>query len=192
MDDALGRIANVTSHQHYCGSCGDEFDPEEVVVLLQVVRPYRYQDSNQGWQLHFQNQLTEYGEFIHYPYFFHRGCWEEVLDSIEEAVCGEVPTPPDNYTACLCDTCKSSISDGELIGIAHSGVFLLSNRQPNLIDALEHSMSSQPIYLCTQCLCELNLNILEGLWPEDEDIMGPGPEDDEDYTDEDPASGSLG
>lgn len=185
MDDALIRVSRLLKNQHFCGSCGEDFDVEEVALLLQIVRPYRFFDeSSQSWQLNFQKQVTDEGDFIHYPYFFHRGCWEEVLDSMEEAIAEEAPTPPDAYTACICDTCRSSISDGELIGIAHSGVFLLSNRQPSMLDTLDHSMSSQPLYLCTQCLCELNVNVLQGLWSEDEDIIGPGPDEDDDDKDE--------
>jgi len=150
-------------------------------MLLQIVRPYLFQDDASGeWRLHFEKQLGEDGDFAHAPYFFHEDCWLETSESLRDEVEGNPPTRLEGSTiACRCNFCGSDVAEGDYLGIVHYGDFRLSNRQPNLQDALEHTMEGGPQYLCTECLFELNVSVLEGLWDEDAGIMNEDEEEDD-------------
>lgn len=156
----------LTQHDHKCGACAEEFDPNEYIFLIQIVRPYRYyNDQTHQWELHFEKQIDEEsGEFENYPYFFHQDCWTENADELAESAAGVTPTL-EGDPACTCNFCKSHICEGELMGVVHLGEFVLSERQPNGHDAIETPLDPvNPTYLCVNCLNEFNINIVPELW----------------------------
>lgn len=164
-------LSALAQQEHKCGSCGGDFDSLAKTMLLQVVTPHIFQDESSGeWKLHFEKQVREDGDFEQAPYFFHEGCWLEASESLKEEVENNPPTRLEGESiACHCSFCGSDVADGDTLGIVHYGDFILSNRQPNRQDALEHTMEGGPQYLCTECLFELNTSVLEGLWSDSND-----------------------
>jgi hypothetical protein len=158
---------------HSCGGCGEEFDPSDQVGLIQVVRPYRiFDQTSQQWVLHFEKILDEDGDFTHAPYFFHKKCWEETERSLLEYMEDLDPIKVDknkHNVACICSCCSSEVAEGEELGVIHDGQFELSAYQPNLSDVLDVAFHSYPDYLCTTCLNELNVSLIE-LWDEESGI----------------------
>lgn len=169
------RVKSVlTKQEHQCGSCGEDFDPNEEVFLLQVVRPYRRlnmaDDGSQQWVLEFQQVLDEEGDYDNAPYFFHADCWSEAHDALKELLEGSNPSAAEN-AVCACEYCHSQISEGEIMGVAHYGEFILSDQQPNGVDALDIRIDHMhPTHLCVNCLNELNINVVEGLWANDSTV----------------------
>jgi hypothetical protein len=54
------------------------------------------------------------------------------------------------------------------MAVVHIGSFTLSVRQPNGGDTLDVSLDvTHPTCMCLPCLNEFNINVIEGLWPED-------------------------
>lgn len=163
------RVKSVlTQQEHCCGACGEEFDAREEVFLIQIVRPFKFFDEvGQQWALHFQQQLGKDGDFDSAPYFFHGSCWEENAEELRELVQDCRPVGCAN-PACECEFCGSHIAEGALMAVVHYGEFKLSERQPNGRDALDVTLEPMsPTYVCLSCLNEFNINVIEGLWPED-------------------------
>ena len=154
-----------------CGSCGEELNAHGEVFLLQVVRPYVVVSATtHEAQIQFEAQTKENGDYTDYPYFFHGDCWSEMNDELIELI-GTVQPDHSPEAICRCNYCHAGVIEGDLLGIVHYGAFKLSLQQPNGHDALEHTMERGPTYICSACLCELNLNVVEGLWGEESQVM---------------------
>lgn len=159
----------LLKQEHSCGACGEELKAGTTVDLIQIVRPYRqYVEEAQQWVIHFAKELDEETkDFDSFPYFFHENCFAETYEELKEMM---EDTPP--YTIgdhiCTCNVCGSHIAEGDLMGVAHSGTFQLSERQPDGNDAVEYHFDPvNPVYICLNCINELNINVIEGLWDED-------------------------
>ena len=177
----LSKVRRVlTQHNHMCGACAEEFDPNECIFLIQIVRPYRFlNDETRQWEIHFEKQLDESGDFENPPYFFHQDCWaensEELLESMYESVGGEEHVEHVEGEICRCSFCSGYICEGDLMGVVHLGEFVLSERQPNGDDAIDTPLDPKdPTYLCLCCLNELNLNIIPDLWSSDSEVAQVG------------------
>lgn len=175
MGGALGatRVRRVLiQHDHKCGACGEELDPDDSMYLIQIVRARRFfNQETQRWELHFEKQIDdETGDFENPPYFFHPDCWSENSEELREAAQAIEPSVEED-PACICSFCGSHIPEEELMGVVHQGEFVLSERQPDGHDAIDTPLDPMnPEYLCLYCLNEFNLNVVEGLWNEESEI----------------------
>lgn len=149
---------------HLCGNCSELLLAHKPLYLLYVGRPHV-----QNGHISFIPEMTQEGEYEHWPYYFHQKCWEEVIESLNELNEDVPPALVEGTIAATCRGCSSHIIPGELCGVVYFGQLTLSDRAPSGEYALEMAITSSQ-YVCSVCMNDINLSILEGLWGTNEYI----------------------
>lgn len=151
----------LVKEDHRCGSCSDNLKAGVRMNLLVVVRGH----VNPHGPTIYVPSINQQGTYEHHPYFFHWKCWEEVVEALNEMNDG---TDPDHVIGATvlgeCVGCGAHILPGELMGAVYDGKLTLADRAPSGQWALDFIASSSVVHVCSVCLNDINLSIVEGLW----------------------------
>lgn len=148
-----------------CGSCGDPLASHTALTYLYLTRPL--QDGRNT-----PPAMTDTGQYAYWPYFFHQECWEKAAAELAELSDGTPSHIVGGTVVGECCCCGSHILPGELSGVTYDGQLVLSERAPNGMFALEFIKHTDHEFVCSVCMNELNLNILEGLWGHEHLLQG--------------------
>lgn len=169
MTKALGLQRALATTPHECGACGEEHAHSDSIAMLQIVVPYTaHPPGAREWTVLFEELKEEDGDFTYPPYFFHTACWVEHQEELAEMLQESRDEYESSPTAlCSCSFCRAPIEEGEIMGTAHCGDFVLADQQPDGMDTLSVRLDGDPQVLCLQCLFIFNSQVIEGLYEED-------------------------
>ena len=143
-----------------CDCCGEGLPYCEEVFVLEIA-----QAANEGGQLFHDILRDDDDEYLYRPYMMHVGCWEELLDAIDEAMADQPPLEA-NDAILACSRCQSTIGTFEPFMTATFGEIAASNRFPSGIKSarFEPLSSMNPVCLyCVQHVTEDHLDEWEEL-----------------------------
>lgn len=151
-----------------CSSCGDKLGYGEESYLLQVVTIKADYGPMGGFLFSFEPVVDHNEDYVFGPHFLEVSCWESEKEDVhltnEGAEVHKLELP--QHEVCQCAICQSSITSGELVGVAHLGEVTISDKSPDGEDALEYEIPDQmPDVVCASCLYTLNENVTE-YWEE--------------------------
>jgi len=142
-----------------CAACGDSLLYGQSNYLLQIVHVKMSADGQGGFNLNFESVVDANEDYVYFPYYLEEICWKKEREAIQELM-SEYESYIFRNPICACTTCGGSITQGELVGIAHVCIIKVSERDPDNENAEDLYMPPQnPDILCACCMQELNVNV---------------------------------